>query len=123
MSKMSEFKSTRAVPIILGALVLASTLSCSTADRPQAEFTSVGRGAPVSPAIPWEMWQNPADIEAMPPPEIKGYPKQHWLVGPLDGPATGGRLTAFLGAATQWRRTGRDRAAPGRHLYVEGLLL
>ena len=35
----------------------------------------------------------------MPPHEIAGYPRQHWLVGPLDGPATGGRFTTFLGAA------------------------
>ena len=86
MSKMSQFKGARAV---LGALLVAATLSCSTADRPQAAFTSEGRGAAVSPAIPWEMWRNPADIEAIPPAEIKGYPEQHWLVGPLDSAATG----------------------------------
>src|SRR5262245_29251662 len=102
MSKMSEFKGTRAV---VSALVVAATLSCSTADRPQAGFTSVARGAAVVPAIPWEMWRNPGDIEAFPLPEIKGYPEQHWLVGPFDGPATGGRLSAFLGAA-------RNGAAP-----------
>src|SRR5262245_15628441 len=96
MSKMSEFKSARAV---LGALVFAAAVSCSTADKPQDAFNSVGRGAPVSPAIPWEMWRNPADIEAVPPPEIKDYPEKYWLVGPLDGPATGGRLAEFLGAA------------------------
>ena len=76
MSKMSQFKSTRAVLIILGTLVLAYTPACSTADKPQADFTSVGRGAAVTPSIPWETWRNPADIEAMPPPEIKDYPKQ-----------------------------------------------
>jgi hypothetical protein len=91
MSKMMEFRSMR---VVLGALVLAATLSC------QGEFKSEGRGYPVNPAIPWETWRNPKDIEAMPPPEIKDYPQQHWLVGPLDGPATGDRLTAFLGAAS-----------------------
>src|SRR5262245_21208516 len=101
-SKMSEFKSARAV---LAALLVIGTLSCSTADRSQPAATSMGRGAPVSPAIPWEMWRDPADIEAIPPAEIKGYPQQHWLVGPLDGPATGGRLAGFLGAA-------RNGAAP-----------
>src|SRR5262245_28457165 len=102
MSKMSEFKRTRA---ILGALVVAATVSCSTAEKPQAAFTSAGRGAAVSPAIPWETWRNTADIEAIPPREIKGYPEQHWLVGPLDAPATGGRLDGFLGSA-------RNGAAP-----------
>src|SRR5262245_8926530 len=96
MLKMSEFKGTRA---LLGAL-LVMTLSCSTANRQQAPFASEGRGAAATPSIPWEMWRNPADIEAVPPPEIKGYPEQHWLVGPLDGPATGGRLVGFLGAAS-----------------------
>ena len=61
--------------------------------------------APVKPAIPWEMWRNADDIEAIPPREIKGYPQEHWLVGPLDGPATGDRLDGFLGAA-------RNGAAP-----------
>jgi hypothetical protein len=102
MSKTSEFNITRAA---LVTLLVTATLSCSTANKPQSGFTSAGRGAPVSPAIPWEMWRNPADIEAVPPPEIKGYPEQHWLVGPLDGPATGGRLAEFLGAA-------RNGAAP-----------
>src|SRR5678815_5327087 len=96
MSKMSDFKCARA---LVGALIVAATVSCSGADKPQAEFTSVGRGAPVNPAIPWEMWRNAADIEAIPPPEIQGYPKQYWLVGPLDAAATGNRLAGFLGAA------------------------
>src|SRR4026209_1702990 len=95
MSKMSEFKNARAV---LGAVLVVVAVSCP--NKPQGEFKSVGRGAPVSPAIPWETWRNPADIEAMPPPEINDYPKGRWLVGPLDGPATGNRLTAFLGAAS-----------------------
>ena len=89
----------------LAALGMAMAMSCSRAATPPAEFTSAGRGAPVSPAIPWETWRNAEDIEAIPPREIKGYPQQHWLVGPLDGPATGDRLEGFLGAA-------RDGAAP-----------
>src|SRR5688572_14615143 len=100
MSQMSEFRATRAgLGALVVALVVAISLSCSRAETPPAAFTSVGRGAPVAPAIPWETWRSAEDIEAMPPPEIKDYPQQHWLVGPLDGPATGDRLTEFLGAA------------------------
>ena len=113
MSKTRMFKCARAA---LGALFVVVAVACSAADKPQADSKSVGRGAPVSPAIPWEMWRDPEDIEAIPPPEIKGYPEQYWLVGPLDGPATGRRevssgepgpyrLTSFLGAA-------RNGAAP-----------
>src|SRR5688572_12509035 len=103
MSKMLAVRCSRTA---VAALLMAMMMSCSRTETPPAEFTSVGRGAPVVPAIPWEMWRNPEDIEAMPPREISGYPQQHWLVGPLDGPATGGRLAGgFLGAA-------RNGAAP-----------
>src|SRR5262245_32475013 len=105
MSKMSDFKGARAVLGVLVMVLMVLTLSCSRIETPQTGFTSVGRGAAVVPAIPWQMWRNPADIEAIPPAEIQGYPEQHWLVGPLDGPATGGRLAGFLGAA-------RNGAAP-----------
>jgi len=94
MSKMNAFKAMRA---ILAASLVLATLSCSSAD--QSNVTSAGRGASVNPAIPWEKWRDAADIEAVPPPQIEGYPEQYWLVGPLDGPATGNRLTAFLGSA------------------------
>src|SRR5687768_7264202 len=96
MSQMSAVQIGRAA---LAALLVAMLTSCSRAETPPGEFTSAGRGAPVVPAIPWEMWRSSEDIEAIPPVEIKGYPQQHWLVGPLDGPATGGRLAGFLGAA------------------------
>jgi hypothetical protein len=111
MSKLTRFKGARSM---LGALFVAIAISCSaTVETPKTEFKSVGRGAPVSPAIPWEGWQDSKDIEAIPPREIKGYPEKHWLVGPLDGPATGKidpqsniyRLDGFLGAA-------RNGAAP-----------
>src|SRR5262249_18399203 len=102
MSKTTELKCAR---VVLGGLLMAVALSCSSTEKAQTEFKSVGRGAAVSPAIPWQMWRNTADIEAVPPAEIKGYPEKYWLVGPLDGPATGGRLAGFLGAA-------RNGAAP-----------
>ena len=41
----------------LAALCLATAISCSRAETPQSAFTSVGRGAPVMPAIPWEFSQ------------------------------------------------------------------
>jgi hypothetical protein len=79
-----------------GALLVALSLSCSTSNRSEESFTSVGRGAPVNPAIPWEMWRSTEDIEAMPQPGTMGH---QLLVGPLDGPATGDRLKEFLGPA------------------------
>src|SRR5262245_65132681 len=99
MPQMSRSKTGRAA---LAALCVATLMSCSrteTTTPTAAAVTSAGRGAPVNPAIPWEMWRNAEDIEAIPPREIKGYPEQHWLVGPLDDRATGDRLKGFLGAA------------------------
>src|SRR5690349_1194088 len=81
------------------ALFVGISMSCSRPEPPRAEVTSAGRGARVAPAIPWEMWRNVDDIEAIPPREIKGYPERHWLVGPLDDRATGDRLKGFLGAS------------------------
>ena len=84
---------------LLTTLSATAVISCASGPGLPETFTSVGRGAPVSPAPPWETWRSDKDIEAMPPTEIAGYPREHWLVGPLDGPATGGRFTSFLGAA------------------------
>ena len=41
---------------LLTVLFLAASVACSTAERPAADaaFESVGRGAPVTPDIPWE---------------------------------------------------------------------
>ena len=68
-------------------------MSCAPAEQPAADtaFKSVGRGAPVTPAIPAETWVVPDNIEPFPPAEIKGYPEQHWLVGPFEeeGPFIG----------------------------------
>jgi hypothetical protein len=96
MSQMNISRITRAA---LTALFVAILMSCARPDPPATESKSAGRGAPVNPAIPWQMWRNVDDIEAIPPREIKDYPQEHWLVGPLDGPATGDRLDGFLGAA------------------------
>ena len=96
---MSQTPIPRGGRAVCVALFVATFMSCSRTETPPAAVTSAGRGAPVNPAIPWETWQKAEDIEAIPPREIKGYPQEHWLVGPLDGPATGNRMEGFLGAA------------------------
>ena len=101
---MSQISRSKIVCFACVPVMLALLTSCSS-ETPPAEVTSAGRGAPVVPALPWETWRNAEDIEAMPPREIKGLPSQYWLVGPLDGPATGNRLDGFLGAT-------RNGAAP-----------
>ena len=96
---MPQILAPKSVRAALAALCAATAISCSRAETPAPAFTSAGRGAPVVPAIPWESWRKTEDIEAIPPREITGYPQQHWLVGPLDGPAT--TLTVAAGAAKQ----------------------
>src|SRR5688572_8786554 len=88
--------------VALVALCVATVLSCSTGQPPPAEFTSAGRGAPVTPALPWEQWRDQADFEAFPPVEpVKGFDVKHWLVGPFDPRATNDRMKLeFLGATT-----------------------
>ncbi|HEX5106806.1 MAG TPA: hypothetical protein VFV95_00100 [Vicinamibacterales bacterium] len=99
MARMLPMDASNTGRALIITTMLIALISCArNADAPAA-FTSVGRGAPVSPAPPWETWRRVEDIEAMPPHEIAGYPREHWLVGPLDGPATGGRFKEFLGAA------------------------
>jgi len=55
-------------------------------------FQSVGRGAPLEPAIPVETWTDLTDPEAMPPAQIQGYPEGYWMVGPFGviGPGPNG---------------------------------
>ena len=88
---MNALKALR--PRHLPLLVAAASMSCSPAEQQAADtaFKSVGRGAPVSPAIPAETWVVPDNIEPFPPAEIKGYPEQYWLVGPFEeeGPFIG----------------------------------
>jgi hypothetical protein len=88
--------------VALVALCVATVMSCSTGQTPPAEFTSAGRGAPVTPALPWEQWRDQADFEAFPPVEpVKGFDVKNWLVGPFDPRATNDRMKLeFLGAAT-----------------------
>jgi hypothetical protein len=85
------------------ALGVATLISCSTSQAPApGAVTSAGRGAPVTPALPWEQWRDPADFEMFPPVEpVQGFEATHWLVGPFDPRATNDRMKlAFLGSAT-----------------------
>jgi hypothetical protein len=69
----------------LMALVAATSLSCSSTERGDDRgFVSIGRGAPLMPAIPAETWMDPADIEAWPPGANDGDPEEYWRVGPGD---------------------------------------
>jgi hypothetical protein len=56
---------------------------------PDIGFESVGRSAPLAPAIPGEMHTEPAELETYPPAEIEGYPEEHWMVGPFRVVGTG----------------------------------
>lgn len=58
-------------------------------------FVSVGRGAPLAPAIPVETWTDLTDPEAYPPAAIDGYPERYWLVGPFRVVRTGPDGTAI----------------------------
>jgi hypothetical protein len=101
---------------VVMASVMAASMSCSTAD---SGFTSVGRGAPLVPAIPAEQWEDPADHEAFPPAEIDGYPERVLAGRPAPACRTDRRVPR-LGPERRGARG--HRAAAGRSLHVEGLL-
>ena len=89
--------------LALLALAVVTVMSCTTGQPPApAAVTSAGRGAPVTPALPWEQWRDQADFEAFPPVEpVQGFDAKHWLVGPFDPRATNDRMKLeFLGSAT-----------------------
>ncbi|MBN1240319.1 MAG: hypothetical protein JXB36_17580 [Gammaproteobacteria bacterium] len=66
----------------LGAVLLA--ISAAEAQKTaDIELESVGRGAPLSVAIPLEVPADIADYENYPPAEIDGLPERHWMVGAL----------------------------------------
>jgi hypothetical protein len=92
--------------VTLVALMVITSFSCSGREAPApAAVTSVGRGAPLNPAIPADLWARADDIEAFPFTEIQGYPEKHWLVGPFDPAASGNRLKESFASA-------RNGAAP-----------
>jgi len=72
----------RVVAGACGALGVLACVACSGTPGGGPEVASVGRGAPVTPAIPWQTWLDPDTIEPSIPAEIPGYPEQYWLVGP-----------------------------------------
>jgi len=46
-------------------------------------FQSVGRGAPLAPALPGKVRTSAAELELYPPAEAPGLPERHWMVGPF----------------------------------------
>src|SRR3970282_2901937 len=68
------------------AAIPAALLMSTTAEAQRVAdigFESVGRGAPLTPAIPTKMRTERAELEAYPPAEIEGYPEEYWMVGPF----------------------------------------
>jgi hypothetical protein len=66
-------------------------------------FDSVGRAAPLEPAIPTPLLPDLAEIEAYPPAEIEGYPERYWMVGPFrtaSRGADGDPVQSIRGSAT-----------------------
>jgi hypothetical protein len=98
--RIDTWKSVSAALVALVTAMLVASCSRSS-DVPQtaaADVKSVGRGWPVEPAIPWQTWIDPKTIEPLIPAEIKGYPEQHWLVGPENGQDANGEAV-FVGTA------------------------
>jgi len=106
---MSKRQAVKAGSGLLAAFLVVASTTCSRARQEGADaaFQSVGRGAPVTPDIPWEAWIDPKTIEPWPPAQIEGYPEKHWLVGPFEATRSGpnGNTVEFIGAA-------RNGAAP-----------
>jgi hypothetical protein len=100
MTPMTSTNARNAVCALMATITVAALVSCARDGAPPAEFTSAGRGAPVSPALPWEQWRDEADYEEFPPvTPIAGFEKT-WLVGPFDRRASNDRMEAdFLGGA------------------------
>jgi hypothetical protein len=74
-------------------------------------FESVGRAAPLVPAIPLPVPETRAAYEDYPPEAIDGYPERYWMVGPVKtvrrGP--GGETTEAVGSA--WEGAAPDGVA------------
>jgi hypothetical protein len=119
MPQLTVVKSGRAALVALG---LALVMSCSTAPPPPpAAVTSAGRGAPVSPAIPWEMWRNADDIEAFPLTEMRVIPSSTGSSG-RSMPAHRQPAQGVPGARPERRAPAGIEPLKVRHLHVEGFL-
>jgi hypothetical protein len=66
---------------MLATLVAASHLAAQP--TAQIDFTSVGRGAPLTVALPARLQPPGIAIETPPPARIEGLPERHWMVGPF----------------------------------------
>jgi hypothetical protein len=106
MSKIGALTVARGLATAAVAIVAAASMSCSTTEPPRGaddgDFESVGRGAPLTPTIPAEMWEDPANIEPFPPAEIAGYPEQYWLVGPFGLGDSGAGNDTSESVGTAW---------------------
>ncbi len=63
----------------------AALMLCAGAEAQRIatiDFVSVGRAAPLDPAIPTPLHTPRESLEDYPPAEINGYPERHWMVGP-----------------------------------------
>jgi hypothetical protein len=78
---MSSSMTAIAVTFAAALLVAAAAEAQRAAD---IGFTSVGRAAPLTPAIPGRMRTPRDELEAYPPAEIEGYPERYWMVGPFN---------------------------------------
>ena len=69
---------------VLAGVAAALTL-CAGADAQRTaeiDFVSIGRAAPLEPAIPTSLRTPRERLEDYPPAEIAGYPQEYWMVGP-----------------------------------------
>ena len=81
-------KNSKSVFLLIGTACISISLLYGSPGLAQQVadpgFVSVGRGAPLSPAIPGPARTNPLQLESYPPAEIAGYPEQYWMVGPFN---------------------------------------
>jgi len=72
------------IPTYLGVMALFLISQIGFAQRViEPDYPSVGRGAPLIPAIPGRSQTPPELLEAYPPAELEAYPEQYWMVGPF----------------------------------------
>jgi hypothetical protein len=71
------------VTAMLATVTLLVGADAAAQHVPDIGFESVGRAAPLTPAIPGRMHTPSAELEYYPPAEIEGYPEAYWVVGPF----------------------------------------
>lgn len=70
--------------VFISLILLLQGASAAAQQVADPGFISVGRGAPLTQAIPGRLRTNPAQLESYPAAEIAGYPEQYWMVGPFN---------------------------------------